>query len=88
MALFKIVFFAALALFAGVGIFIGGVTMLTSLQNSMISMTYTSNGKAMAETVTRAADSARFWRLFLTLGALPVVLGAVAMWYAIRKLRS
>lgn len=88
MAIFKMLFFVAIAFFSAVAIFIGTVTLLTSLQNGAITLGYNSGGKAVSETVTQAADSARYWRLLLTMGLLPAVLGAAAMWYSVRKLKG
>lgn len=88
MSLFKVIFYGALAFLSAVGIFIGAVTMLTSLQNGSIMLTYTADGKAVAETISRAADAGRFWKIFAAMGMLPAVLGVVAMWYSVRKLRA
>lgn len=88
MEVFKPFFLFAVAFLAAVAIFIGTVVMLTSLQNGAISWSYGSGAKAMAETVTRAADGARFWRLFATLGALPAVIGAAVMWFSVSKLKG
>lgn len=88
MGMFKLVFLAAVAFFSAIAIFIGGVTILTSLQNGAISIGYTSGGKPVSETISKVADAGRFWQLMLTMGGLPVVIGAVAMWYSIRKLRG
>jgi hypothetical protein len=85
---FRLIFFGVSAFLAAVAIFIGAVTMLTALQSGAIMLSYTSDGRVVAETITRAADAGRFWRLFAAMGALPAVLGAAALWYAIRKLRS
>lgn len=88
MGLFKIAFFIMLALLAGIGVFIGAVMILTSLQNGAVSLSYTVDGRAMTETITRAGDSARFWRLLTMMGFAPVVIGSAALWYSVRYLRS
>ncbi len=88
MGMLKVGFLAAMAFFAAVGIFIGCVMLLTSLQNGAISLSYTSGGKGIVETITRADDNARFWRLLLTLGFAPIGIGALALWYSVRKLRG
>ena len=88
MDMFKLVFYFAVAFLAAVGIFIGVIMMITSLQNGSISLSYMSSGTAMNETISRVADSARFWRLFGTMGVLPVVLGAAVMWFSVRKLKG
>ena len=88
MGFFKVFFCAAVVIFSAVAIFLGAIMMLTSLQHGAISISYSIEGRNMSETVTRAADSARFWRLFLMMGLLPVTLGATVMWYSVRKLRG
>lgn len=88
MWLFKIGFFIALAFLAAVGVFIGAVMILTSLQHGAVSLSYTVDGRAVTETVTRAGDSARFWRLLTMMGFAPVVIGAGALWYSVRFLRA
>ncbi len=50
MGLFRPVFFFVLAFFAAVALFIGAVTLLTSLQNGAISVSYTMHGRAVEET--------------------------------------
>ncbi len=88
MQMYRVIFFGALAFFAAVAMFIGVVVMITSLQNGAISWSYTSGGKNFNETTVRAADAARFWKLFATMGITPLVLGAAAMWFSVRKLRA
>lgn len=87
MAFYKLFFFFAVAFFACVAIFIGGVTLLTSLQNGQISITYASGGQAMAETAVRTVDGARYWRLVGLLGALPTAIGAAVLWYSVRQMK-
>ena len=88
MQMYRVIFFGALAFFAAVAMFIGVVVMITSLQNGAITWSYTSSGKGITETISRAADAARFWKLFATMGIVPLVLGAIAMWFSVRKLRD
>jgi hypothetical protein len=88
MGMFRLFFFGALAFIAGVAIFIGGVMMITSLQNGMIGISYTSGGKAVTETISRTADNARFWRLMVTMGVMPFVIGSAVLWLSVRKLRG
>lgn len=87
MFLFKLGFFIALAFLGGVAVFVGAVMMLVSLQTDAISIGYTVNGKPISETITRAADSARYWRLFVLMGALPFFGGGAALWWSVRRLR-
>ncbi len=88
MGLFRPVFFFVLAFFAAVALFIGAVTLLTSLQNGAISVSYTMHGRAIEETISRAADTAGFWRYVGLWAGLPLVLGAGGLWYSVRKLRG
>lgn len=88
MGMFKLAFLAAIAFLSAVGIFLGAVMLITSLQNGSITLSYTSGGESITDTITRAGDAARFWRLMGTMGALPLVVGAAAMWYSVRKLRG
>ena len=87
MSLYRMIFFGAAAFLAGVAIFMGAVMMITSLQNGAVVLSYSSAGKNITETISLAADSARFWKLFTAMGVAPAVLGAAAMWYSVRKLR-
>ncbi len=88
MAMLKVGFLFAVAFLAAVAMFMGAVMMITSLQNGAISISYTSGGRSIDETVMRAADGARFWRLFWMMGVLPMALGALACWLSVRKLRA
>lgn len=88
MNIFRLVFFGAVAFLAAVAIFMGLVMMLTTLQNGSVMLSYTSEGKVVSETITRSADAGRYWKLFATMGVLPAVLGAAALWYSVRRLRA
>ena len=88
MGLLKIAFFAIVAFLAAIGVFIGAVTIWSSLASGAISLSYTVDGKSVSETVTRATDSARYWKLVAQTGAAPVVIGAAALWYSLRKFRE
>lgn len=88
MSIFKMVFLAALAFFAGVAIFIGAVLLITSLQNGAVIMSYTEAGRPLVKTFSRATDPNGFWRLLLAMGVAPVVIGAGVLWYAVRNLRK
>ncbi len=88
MGMFKLAFLALVAFLSAVGIFIGCVMIVTSLQNGSIALSYTGGGKAITETISRAGDSGRFWQLLLLMGVAPVAIGAGALWYSVRKLRG
>ena len=87
MAIFRIMFLACLAFIGAVALFMGGVVMLTSWQNGAIMMSYTVDGQAVSETINRATDSSRFWRIYTLLGIVPAALGAAALAYGVRHLR-
>lgn len=88
MGIFRLFFFGAAAFLAAVAIFLGLVVMLTSLQSGSVMLSYTSDGRAVSETITRATDAGRFWKLFTTMGVLPATIGAVALWYCVKRLRT
>lgn len=81
-------FFAGLAFFGAVGLFLGAVVLLSSFQSGEIAWSYTVNGRAVTESVARAADPGRFWRLLGQMGLLPAALGSAALWYGVRRLRQ
>ena len=87
MGLFKPVFFFALAIFAVVAIFIGAVTLLTSLQNGAITVSYSSYGKPVELTARRGSDEG-FWRLLGLWAGLPLVVGGAVLWYSVRRLKG
>ena len=87
MPLLRIVFLAGVVLLGAVGVFLGAIVMLTGWHAGAISLSYMQDGKAVSETVSRAADGARFWRLFLAMGAAPVVIGLAALIFGVRALR-
>jgi hypothetical protein len=87
MPLLRMVFLAGVVLLGGVGVFLGVIVMLIGWQAGAISLSYVQDGKDVAETVSRAADGARFWRLFLAMGAAPAVLGLAALIFGVLALR-
>lgn len=86
MQLFKPVFYACLVLFGGAAVLIGAVSSYSALSSGMVMVSYTANGKAVAETILRSAEPDRYWRLVGMAGALPFVLGAAAVWLGLRKI--
>lgn len=87
MSMFRMVFLGALVFIGAVALFLGGVVILTSWQNGAITLSYSDGGRTVVETIGRAADGDRFWRLISTMGLLPAALGAGAMWFGLRALR-
>lgn len=88
MQLFRPVFLTCLVLFGGASVLIGAVMSFSALSSGMVIISYTADGKAVAETVLRSADSDRFWRYVGFIGVLPLVLGAATTWFGLRKLRG
>ena len=87
MPLFRMALLGGVVFLGAVGVFLGVVVMLTSWQNGAITWSYTDAGRDVTQTVTRAADAARYWRLYGTMGVLPAVLGAAAVLFGLRALR-
>jgi hypothetical protein len=88
MPLLKMIFFAGLVLLGGIAVFIGGIVMLTSLQSGAIVLTSGPSGSEVTETITRAADESRFWRLYAVLGVTPLVVGGAVLWWGVRAFRQ
>lgn len=84
----RAVFLAATAFLSAVAIFLGCVLVLTSLKLGSITLSYSDGKDIVTDTVTRAGDAARFWRLFASMGLMPIAIGGVGVWYAARKLRG
>ena len=87
MPLMRVALLGGVVFLGAVGLFLGGVVMLTSWQNGAITLSWTDAGRDVTQTVTRAGDAARFWRLYGTMGLAPAVLGAAAMIFGIGALR-
>ncbi len=62
----------------GIAAFLGVVVALSALRSGSIQYSYGTGTEAVLETVTRAADAARYWQLFVTLCVVPAVLGTLA----------
>jgi hypothetical protein len=87
MPLLRIVFLAGVVVLGGVGVFLGILVMGTSWQAGAISLSYVQDGKTVSDTVSRSADGARFWRLFVSMGAAPAVIGLAAVVLGVRAIR-
>jgi hypothetical protein len=87
MPLLRIVFLAGVVVLGGVGVFLGILVMVTGWQTGAISLSYVQDGKTVSDTVFRASDSARFWRLFGLMGAVPAVIGLAAVLLGVRAIR-
>lgn len=87
MPLFRMIFLVALVFFGGVALFLGGVVMLTSWQNGAITLSYTQEGRTIVETISRTADSGRFWQMYSWMGIAPAVFGVAALAFGLRAIR-
>ncbi len=68
--------------------FMGFTLIVTALTGDEITYTYGPPGEVVKETITRAADAARYWQLVGLLGVLPIVLGLIGVrwgWNTIRR---
>ena len=82
--IFKLAFCAMLILFGGVAMFLGAATGYLALTSGEITFTSVSG----SHTVRRAADAAQFWRSVGLGGVLPLIGGALVLWYGRRRFRS
>ncbi len=79
---------AAAAVFIGaIAALLGVVMLVSALGSGTIAISYGAGANAVAETVSRAGDPGRFWRLVAALGVAPLVLGAGAALWGNRQLR-
>lgn len=85
--LFRLGMFAMLLLFGVIAVFLGIVVGSTALSQGAITYTFGSDGRQLSETTLRAASPAKFWRIFSLTAVLPVLLGALAVWFGRRGLR-
>lgn len=83
---FAVLIFLVVA--GGAAVLMGAVILLSALTSGTVMMTYVANGQPIAETVLRAADPGRYWRLVGLIGALPVLLGAASLVFGWCKLRA
>lgn len=89
MAILRLVFLAGLVFLGGIAVLLGFVSALSGWQNELIQLVYTdAAGSQVTETVTRAADSERYWWLMSTTGFLPLAIGAISVAFGLRSLRQ
>ncbi len=86
--LFRLGFFVMLLLFGVIAVFLGLVVGGAGLSSGAITYTFGGAGGQLSETVVRAVSPAAFWRVLTLTAVLPVVLGALAVWWAKRALRA
>ncbi len=78
MPMFRAGLAVAAMLIGGISAFLGTVVTLSALKTGSVSLSYGTGDGAVTETVTQAADAARYWLLVSGLGIGPAVLGALA----------
>lgn len=70
---------AVAAMFIGaIAAFLGVVVAISALRSGSIQMSYGSGPDAVLDTVSRAADAVRYWKIFFALCVVPTVLGTLA----------
>ena len=88
MLLLRPIFFIGLIFLGAVGAFVGAVMLLSALGSGQISLSYDQGGRLVSETISRASDGSRFWRVLGLMGALPLIAGAAAVWLGWRRIRG
>lgn len=87
MVMLKMVFFGGLVLLGSVAVFLGVVFLLATGYDGPIAISYLRDGQTVVETVRKADDAGRYWRLYTIMGLAPLMLGAAAAWLGVRTLR-
>ena len=88
MPVFKMLFFAGIVVLGGVAVFLGAIVIASSLHVGSLTLNYEVDGKPVVESISRAGDAARYWKLFSLMGVLPCILGIAAVWWGVRTLRG
>lgn len=78
MPLFRAGFAVAAMLIGAIAAFLGVILTASALQTGAISLSYGNGAAAVSETITRAADAARYWQVLVALGIAPAILGSLA----------
>jgi mannose/fructose/N-acetylgalactosamine-specific phosphotransferase system component IID len=70
---------AVAAMFIGaIAALLGVIVVLSALNTGAVQFSYGHGADSVSETVSRATDAARYWRLVTALGFAPAVIGALA----------
>lgn len=88
MPLFRAGLAVSAMLIGAIAAFLGVILTASALQTGAISLSYGNGDSAVSETITRAADAARYWQLLVALGLAPAILGALSAhwgWRAINR---
>ena len=62
----------------GIAAFLGVVVAVSALRSGSIQMSYGTGPDMVLDTVERAVDGMRYWKIFLALCVVPAVLGTLA----------
>lgn len=62
----------------GIAAFLAVVIAMSAIKSGSLHISYGTGADAVTETVTLAADAARFWKMFVTLSVAPGILGVLA----------
>jgi mannose/fructose/N-acetylgalactosamine-specific phosphotransferase system component IID len=78
MAMFRAGLAVAAMFIGGIAAFLGVVVTLSALKSGSVQFSYGVGENMVTDIVSRAADEARYWKLVITLGLIPTVLGVLA----------
>lgn len=88
MAIFRLLFSAALAFFGAVSMFMGAVMMIATAKSGTFQVTWGTQTRDGARQVALADNATEFWMYFGAFGVAPVILGGLVMLYGRRLLRG
>lgn len=85
MDVFRAAMMVAVIVFGAIAALLGFVVLVVGLPAGSLTLSFVSGAM---ETVTRAGDPERFWRLMLALGAAPLLIGAGMVKFGMRRIRG
>lgn len=88
MIMLRAVLAAGAVLIGAIAAFLGGILVISAVTSGTIDFTYASDGKMVSESVSRAGDAARFWKLVFGLGVLPAGLGLISARWGWRSIKN
>ncbi len=74
-------------IFGAAAVLLGFVLALAALRTGAVTISYLDAERMIKETVTRASDAARYWRLVVGLGIAPMLIGGAALAWGWRRIR-
>jgi mannose/fructose/N-acetylgalactosamine-specific phosphotransferase system component IID len=78
MAMLRAGLAVAAMLIGAISVLLGVIVVLSALKTGAVQFSYGHGADAVSETVSRASDAARYWRLVTALGLAPAIVGALA----------